>query len=177
MIVKIEKKELGGLLRAGDHIGTITEAGIEFSKENSSWKDRTPQLKIVIRNAKGMITAWLNLRGYKNATDSNGIAPKGFTFASFNDDSEKFLVGKDGKRVVSSERTAKLATNVANLGYAIEEEGEFDSDKLVDYANSLLDSLLQQEVGVRVRESATGKLEANYFMKASEVEVGADIPA
>lgn len=172
MKIEVKKKELGGLLKAGDHQVTVTEAGIVFSKENPNWTDLTPQLKVIGKNEKGQITAWMNLRGYKNISDfDNGIAPKGHEFRSFDDSSEKFLckIGKDGKatRVVSEERTAKLLENVGNLAFAIGFEDELDSDDL----EPLTEALYNAEVGVRVRENANGRTEAHYFMAADEVAV------
>src|SRR3990167_5942510 len=116
MKIKIERKQIGGLLPVGDHKVTITEASIDMSKEQPNWSDKTPQLKVVCKNEQGQITGWLNLKGYKNSSDSNEIAPKGFEFRSYDANSEKFLVDKrTSKRVESPERTAKLLENVGNL--------------------------------------------------------------
>lgn len=167
MNIKVAKKELGGLLKAGDHVGTITEAGIELSKEQPNWSDRTPQLKIVVKNAHGQITAWLNLRGYKNSSDfDGGLAPKGHEFRSFDDSSEKFLVNtKTNKRVESPERTAKLLENVGNLAYAIGMEAGEDTTE-----QDVAEAAFESQVGVRVRENANGRTEAYYFMLPSEVK-------
>lgn len=165
MNIKVAKKELGGLLKAGDHRGTITEAGIELSKQQPNWKDRTPQLKVVVKNALGQITAWLNLRGYKNSSDfEGGLAPKGHEFRSFDDSSEKFLVNiKTGMRVEDKARTEKLLSNVGNLAYAI---GMTEEDATED---EIAAAALESEVGVRVRDNANGRPEAYFFMPADEV--------
>lgn len=168
-MISVAKKVIGGLLAIGDHIVEISECGLEQSKEQDNWSDRTPQLKVVAKNKTGQITAWMNLRGYKNAGDfDGGIAPKGFEFRSFDENSEKFLVDKKtGKRVESPERTAKLLENVGNLAYAagIKEE-EIDLD-------SLQDELTGATVAVRVRENGRGQREAYYFMQAEEASVEA----
>ncbi len=168
MKVTVAKKELGGLFKAGDHDVNITECGLEMSKEQPKWSDRTPQLKVVMKNATGMITSWLNLRGYKNSADTNGIAPKGHEFRSYSADSEKFLVNKaTGKRVVDDERTQKLLSNVGNLAFAagIQDE-EIDTDNLPD-------ALLGASLTVRVRESANGKPEAYFFLQTAGESVSA----
>jgi len=169
MTIKVAKKEIGGLLKAGDHQVIITEAGIELSKEQQSWTDRTRQLKVVVKNKFGQITAWLNLKGYKNISDfPGGIAPKGHEFRSYDESSEKFLVNKaTGKRVESAERTAKLLENVGNLAYSAGIEVE--EIELEDVPSELVDA----SCGVRVRENGRGQLEAHYFMKASEAKVTA----
>lgn len=167
--ITAKKKDIGGLLPVGDHIVEITEAGMELSKENDVFNDQTPQLKIVCKSAKGQITAWMNLKGYKNASDTDGVAPKGFEFRSFNEDSEKFLVDKKtSKRVQSDERTANLHENVGNLAFAADIEGEIDLEELPA-------ELTGKQVGVRVRENKQGRLEAYYFMLPSEVKASAAI--
>src|SRR3990167_1814691 len=120
MKIKIERKQIGGLLPVGDHKVTITEASIDMSKEQPNWSDKTPQLKVVCKNDKGQITSWMNLRGYKNASDFPGeIAPKCHEFRSYDANSEKFLVDKKtNKRGESPERSAKRAENVGNLSFA-----------------------------------------------------------
>ena len=168
-IITVAKKVIGGLLSIGDHIVEIVECGLELSKEQDNWSDRTPQLKVVAKNKTGQITAWMNLRGYKNASDfEGGIAPKGFEFRSYDENSEKFLVDKKtGKRVESPERTAKLLENVGNLAYAagIKSE-ELDLDDLQD-------ELQGASVAVRVRENSKGNREAYYFMQPDEASVTA----
>lgn len=163
-MITAAKKIIGGLLAIGDHIAEIVECGKELSKEQENWNDRTPQLKVVAKNKTGQITAWMNLRGYKNASDfEGGVAPKGFEFRSYDETSEKFLVDKKtGKRVESQERTAKLLENVANLMFAAGIEGTSDLDALPD-------ELQGQSVGVRVRENSRGKAEAYYFLRPEEV--------
>ena len=171
MNIHVAKKEIGGLLPAGDHKVEITEAGIDFSKEQPNWTDRTPQLKVVAKNAKGQITAWMNLRGYKNSSDfEGGLAPKGHEFRSFDEGSEKFLVNsKTGKRVESTERTAKLLENVGNLAFAA---GITQSDIEIE---DLVSQLTESSVAVRVRENSRGQLEAYYFMPATDVKASASI--
>ena len=168
-MIIVAKKVIGGLLSIGDHICSIVECGLEQSKEQDNWSDRTPQLKVVAKNKTGQITAWFNLRGYKNASDfENGIAPKGFEFRSYDENSEKFLVDKKtGKRVESPERTAKLLENVGNLAYAagITEES-IDID-------ALQTELLDATIAVRVRENSRSQREAYYFMQAEEASVEA----
>lgn len=168
-MITIAKKVIGGLLAVGDHICEIVECGLEQSKEQDNWNDRTPQLKVVSKNKTGQITAWLNLRGYKNVSDfEGGIAPKGFEFRSFDENSEKFLVDKKtGKRVESPERTAKLLENVGNLAYAA---GITDEQIDID---ALQTELLSSTVAVRVRENARGQREAYYFMQPEEARVEA----
>lgn len=169
MNIKVAKKELGGLLKAGDHQVTITEAGIELSKEQPNWSDRTPQLKVVVKNVLGQITAWMNLRGYKNASDfEGGLAPKGHEFRSFDENSEKFLVNsKTNKRVESPERTAKLLENVGNLAFAAGiEESDIEIEDLVD-------QLTGSTCSVRVRETAAGRVEAYYFTQSASVKATA----
>ena len=165
-----KKKEIGGLLPEGDHVGTIVEIAMEKSKKQENWKDVTDQLKVTVKNTKGQSTAWLNLTGYKNQNDfEGGIAPKGFHFASFDDASEQFLVKTStGKRVTSDERTEKLLTNVDNLINAggIETGEELDLDEIVD-------ALLDVEIGIRVKKNTRGVNELSYFMKADEVSVTA----
>lgn len=165
MRITVKKKEIGGLLKAGDHNVTITECALELSKEQPKWSDRTPQLKVVVKNQSGQITAWMNLRGYKNSSDfENGIAPINHEFRSFDENSEKFLVNKKtNKRVESPERTAKLLENVGNLAFAAGIEDEtIDTDDIPD-------ALVGKTCTVRVRETASGKTEAYYFMPAETV--------
>ena len=168
-IIHVAKKVIGGLLAIGDHIVEISECGMELSKEQDNWNDRTPQLKVVAKNKTGQITAWMNLRGYKNASDFEaGVAPKGFEFRSYDENSEKFLVDKKtGKRVESPERTAKLLENIGNLAYSagITDES-IDLDKLQE-------ELAGATVGVRVRENSRGQREAYYFMQTEEISVPA----
>lgn len=166
MNIKVAKKELGGLLKAGDHNVTITTATITMSKEQAQWKDRTPQLEVVCKNKSGQITGWLNLRGYKNSNDfEGGLAPKGHEFRSYSADSEKFLVNsKTNMRVESPERTAKLLENVGNLAFAA---GVTDEEISIE---ELPDALLNADVAVRVRENGRGS-EAYYFMQSSAVGV------
>jgi len=165
-LIKVVKKVIGGLLPIGDHIVDITECGMELSKEQENWNDRTPQLKVVAKNKAGQITAWMNLRGYKNVDDfEGGIAPKGYEFRSFDDNSTKFLVEKKtGKRVESPERTAQLLENIGNLAFSagIEDE-EIDLDDLQESLNGAT-------VAVRIRENSRGQHEAYYFMQPEEVE-------
>jgi hypothetical protein len=171
MKIEIKKKELtGGLLPAGDHIGVIHSAAVTLSKVNAQWKDRTHMLEIIIKNAVGCAYAWLNLDAFKNSTDCNGVAPKGMRFASFNADSEKFLVDGKGFRVKDQTKIDKLAENIANLAFSVGEEGELDSEALVAYATELCDSLLGKKVGFRIKDNADGKTETTYFMTVDEVE-------
>ena len=164
MKIQPKRKIIGGLLQPGKHKVTITECALELAKENDIFGDRTPQLKVVVKNESGQSTAWMNLKGYQNATDHDGQAPVGHEFRSFNDDSEKFLVEKKtGKRIESKDRSESLQENVANLAASagITEEMEIEE---------LTEALVGKEVGVSIRENGRGQLEAYYFFPAEEVK-------
>jgi hypothetical protein len=171
MKITSKKQNIGSLLPAGDHVVTITECGMELSKENSElWADQTQQLKVVMKNDKGMITSWLNLEGFKNKKDyPDGVAPKGFDFRQFDENSDAFLVNtKTNKRVRSQERTDKLLAKVGNLAFVLgfEEDADFELDEVIA-------SAISSEIGVRIRENNKGKLEPFHFIPANEVAVEA----
>lgn len=159
-------KEITGGLPVGKHVVEIVEVVHVGSKsEGKPWADETPQLKVVFENEQGKITAWLNKKGFKNKTDfTDGIAPKGFTFMSFDDESEKFLVKASTKqRVESLERTEKLMENIDNLAACCDLD-DFDPDTIGE-------EILGMEVGINVTVNSRGKNEVQYIMPASKVQV------
>ena len=176
MNIKITPKVKNFFLGAGDHIVEITEAGMTLSKELKTplgevpkWNDLTPQLKVVVRNHSGMITAWLNLKAFKNVKDfTDGVAPAGHAFRSFDESSEKFLVNlATNTRVESIERTATLHEQVANFAACAgftDEDGALDLDEII--AGSV-----GMETAVRVRENKRGSLEVANFMLPERVKV------
>ena len=104
-----EKKFAGKLLEAGMHLVTVS-AIVEDKPSHAAdmpWKDVTPQVKITVKNDNGFISSWFNLRGYKNVNDyPNGIAPKGFEFASSEFGEEQYLISSKTKvRVESAEKS------------------------------------------------------------------------
>lgn len=178
-MIKITPKIKNFFLGAGDHVVEITEAAMVLSQElktplgeTPKWIDRTPQLKVVVRNQKGMITAWLNLKAFKNVKDfTDGVAPAGHAFRSFDESSEKFLVNlATNTRVESAERTEKLLEQVANFAACAgftDEDGEIDLDEII--AGSV-----SQETAVRVKENLRGQLEVQNFMLPERVKVIAE---
>lgn len=107
-------------LPIGKNLVEIIECGLELSEEEIIWNDRTPRLKIIVGNKRGKITTYMNLRGYKNASDFEGeIAPFGYEFRSLDRNLERVLVDKKtGKRIESPERTTELREKVGNVAYA-----------------------------------------------------------
>ena len=169
MIRTPKLKEVTGGMPAGMHVATIAEVTrITSSDKDKPWSDTTDQLKVVFKNATGQITAWMNLEGFKNKSDQpDGIAPKGFSFASYDDNSEKFLIKNATKtRVRSTERTEKLLENIDNLAFCAGIEDEFDID-----SDEFGPSLLGAEVGICVKENNRGKNEVSYVCLASKVSV------
>src|ERR1035437_6583678 len=172
MKIAIKLKEIGGLLPAGQHLVTITEAGIENSAKNEHWADLTPQLKVVAKDENGLqATAWINVKGFQNASDFNDVAPKGCEFRSYDENSEKFVVDKKtNKRVESKERTAKLLENIGSLAACAGIDGEeLEGDTVIDILNELAPQLIDASVGVKIRENSRGKIEVAYFMPSEKV--------
>ena len=176
MNIKITPKVKNFFLGTGDHIVEIIEAAMTMSKElktplgeTPKWNDRTPQLQILVRNPKGMITSWLNLKAFKNVKDfTDGVAPAGHEFRSFDESSEKFLVNlATNTRVESIERTAVLHEQVANFAACAgftDEDGEMDLDEIMAGA-------IGQTTAVRVRENTRCQLEVSNFMLPERVKV------
>ena len=178
-MIKITPKVKNFFLGTGDHVVEITEAAMVLSQElktplgeTPKWIDRTPQLKVVVRNKAGMITSWLNLKAFKNVKDfTDGVAPTGFAFRSFDESSEKFLVElATNSRVESIERTEKLHEQVANFAACAgfnDEDGAIDLDEIIA-------GCIGQETAVRVKENTRGQLEVQNFMLPERVKVVAE---
>ena len=59
------------LLPEGDHLVGIDEITETFNKDWASmpWDDKTPQVAIKFKNARGFITLWVNCKGYMTIED------------------------------------------------------------------------------------------------------------
>lgn len=169
------------LLGAGKHIVEVIEATPVFSQElvtpegeMPKWVDKTPQVKVVMRNAVGQTTYWMNLTAFKSIKDfTDGVAPEGFTFRSFNDTSEKFLVDlATNKRVECPEGHERLevvagifGNFAASLGFT-DEDGDIEIDEILSTA-------VGRKIGVNVKERINnGKsyLEVASVMPAERVK-------
>ena len=166
-------KPIGGLLPVGQHKVEIIEAAFITSNAvvKRPWDDVTPQLKLVYKNENGVITSWMNCKGYKNINDFvGGVAPKNHELRSFDEDSEKFLVDKKtNKRVESPERTEEMLQNVDRVAISagVVEEGE-------DYDfNDLPNMLVGEMVGIKVIENKRGKVEVSFAMPVEAVKATA----
>lgn len=170
-----EEVKLGGLLKAGKHIVKIELANWEESAAHSeaAWTDVNKQLKVVLRNKNGVITAFMNTIGYQNSKDFNDVAPAGHFFASFGTDATKYVVDKKtNERVESPERSEKMQKMIGNLLFAAGLSNATEK--------TICKDLKDAEVGVWVQEKQlAGKtvVEAYYFEPAANIAVSAELEA
>lgn len=181
MIKMITPKVKSFLLPAGKHVVEIVEATPLSSQElvtpegeMPKWIDKTPQVKIVMRNAVGQTTYWMNLTAFKSIKDfSDGVAPVGYAFRSFNENSEKFLVDiATNKRVECPEGHPRLAIVEEIFGNFAASVGFTDEDGAIEI-DEILAGSVGRNIGVNVKERINnGKtyLEVASVMPANRVK-------
>lgn len=171
-------REVGTTLPIGNYVGRITGASHTQAKINENWATPTPQIEFVFENEEGRIKMWTNLRGYMNATDLNNVLPKAkvgesFSFRSFDESSEKFLVRTFkgvSDRVEDPAKTENLLKTLDNIllnAGCIEENAEYDTDDVPEMVQDM-------EIGFRVVENERGKNEVAYTMPASKVSASSE---
>jgi hypothetical protein len=159
-IVSKEKQIKGGLLADGEHLCTIEsiKEDVAAPTKNGAFKDLTPQIAICFKNEDGIITQWVNTKGFMSKEDyPDGKAPKGFEFRSSENGNEQYAV--DIKTAMRVENTAKSEIGMKILGELANTAG-FETGEDLD-----LEDLLGREVRVVVH-TVNGQKRVHYTAKA-----------
>lgn len=170
--VSVKKILKGGLFTPGTHATEISEATEITSHENKSWKGVTKQVKVVFRNADGVIAHSYSLQGFKKAdleTNPDLKAEKGFAYRQALDKDgngigDHYLVNlKTNERVLDEENTATAQRIFGEMACdaGIPEGEDFE-----------LSDLVGRQVGVEVHERGTG-VEVAYTMPYERAEKAA----
>lgn len=181
------------LLPVGKHVVTIISAEYEAPKENEQFKrdEDELQLKVVMKNAQGIITAWLNDRGFTkfdeltaldipadlnykvlgtNAKDFRAMSDAKKMALVFDASSDGYAIRKDTGTRILSEKNTQAAMEISGgcLGAAgITEDQEFTQDELPAL-------LVGKVVKIAVEEKSYGGLarkKVKSFMLPTEAEL------
>lgn len=171
-VIKIKRKPRLELLGAGTHTVRIVSSSEDESNVNpdGKWDDVTPQAKHYMKNEEGYITLKQNMRAFKNEDDfEGGVAPEGYRFEQYDEDSTKFLVNNEtNERVEDEARTAELHESFGDFASCAGIEG--DEAEYLD----ILDALPGQVIVIKTKANKNGFMEVvSWSPVEAEVEVEA----
>ncbi len=154
------EKTQGNLLGEGDHLVTIESAQFVDAPVNENWNDQTPQLAVKYRNSDGVITSWLNMRGYRQFDELSAKDKASGKFEPRGDNNYAVDV-KTGLRVEDPERTKQGLAYINALG--------IDALGLKPGTSFKASDLVNEEVGIHVEKNSQNKLRVMYTMPAAKV--------
>jgi hypothetical protein len=161
LIIKSNKKPTTQvILGAGDHLVRIDSFIETFNKDYAQmpWMDKTPQVAIRFKNDKGVITQWVNLKGYmtiEDYEDTHSAELSGISFKKHPFSLIPYAVDLDGNRIENEDKTRICMHILGRIAHCC----GFSAGEDID-----MNDLIGKELVIRVQK-VSGQLKVTHTFK------------